>query len=189
MASERPFLTQALHTGRRLPVRISPTGAFGLKSLSLALVATAFAGCQSITQSKPAAIAPASVTGAPVTEAPVTEAPVTEAPVAQVPGAQEAMTDGPIDLSQAHWTHLPNGAQIAGLYPAEAAKTKQGGFALVHCQVKRSGDLQNCEALIEHPAGFGFGDATVQAAKYFKLAAGAYGPNTTVDVPFQWKLR
>jgi hypothetical protein len=101
----------------------------------------------------------------------------------------QAAIDGPIDLSAAHWAHLPNGAQIASLYPSEAAKTKLSGYALVHCQVRSSGDLENCEALVEHPAGFGFGDATVRVAQYFKLAAGAYGPDASVDVPFSWNLR
>lgn len=105
------------------------------------------------------------------------------------PPTHQAAIDGPIDLTAAHWAHLPNGSQIASLYPVEAAKTKLAGYALVHCQVRSSGDLENCEALVEHPAGFGFGDATVRVAQYFKLTAGAYGPDASVDVPFNWQLR
>ncbi len=142
----------------------------GLRGLSLALapLALVLAGCQT---------------------APPASPPPQPVALAAPPAAPLAAMDGPIDLTAAHWTHLPNGAQIASLYPVEAAKTKLAGYALVHCQVRSSGALENCEALVERPAGFGFGDATVHAAQYFKLAAGAYGPNASVDVPFNWALR
>ncbi len=176
MTSERPALTQALREGRKVTgemVRGVKLKVSGPGALSLVFV---LAGCQT-----------APSTGAPPQSAALA-APQSVAQAA-VQATQEAAVDGPIDLSAAHWSHLPNGAQIASLYPTEAAKTKLSGYALVHCQVRSSGDLENCEALVERPAGFGFGDATVRAAQYFKLAAGAYGPNASVDVPFNWALR
>jgi hypothetical protein len=181
MTSERPALIQAHQEGRKVMgemVRGAKFKVSGLKVLGLGALSLAFvlAGCQTAP--------PASPPSQPVRLAAAQAAPE-PAPQAE----QQAAIDGPIDLSAAHWSHLPNGAQIASLYPSEAAKTKLSGYALVHCQVRSSGALENCEALVERPAGFGFGDATVRAAQYFKLAAGAYGPNASVDVPFSWALR
>jgi hypothetical protein len=115
-------------------------------------------------------------------------APPLAAHAADAPAAA-GLDGGYQSVKDARWVGLPNGAQIASLYPAAAAKTHTSGFALVHCRVQSTGDLSACEPTVESPAGYGFAEATVSMARYFKLAPGRYAPDASLDIPFQWRLQ
>lgn len=95
--------------------------------------------------------------------------------------------DGPIPPKSAHWLRVPLGDDLAKLYPARAQREHKTGKATVHCAVLTSGEMGDCTTLQEEPPGYGFGDATVNVAKHFKMA-GRFGPNTSIDIPMHWTL-
>jgi TonB family protein len=89
------------------------------------------------------------------------------------------------------WERSPTVDQIAALYPAQARAARVGGRVLMRCRVARDGTLSGCIVLSEAPQGYGFGAATLGAARYFRMIprfAEERQPNGVVDVPLSWRL-
>jgi len=71
-------------------------------------------------------------------------------------------------------------------YPAEAARQKVEGEAIVTCEVSGDRRFANCHAVSETPADFGFGqEAVVMAECLIRPKPGASG---TVTFPIRFKL-
>jgi TonB family protein len=63
------------------------------------------------------------------------------------------------------WLVMPNPATAGKLFPSDAARAGyKSGVATVDCQVAHSGQLINCAASNESPAGFGFGTIALAIA-------------------------
>lgn len=73
-------------------------------------------------------------------------------------------------ITQPDWIQRPNGADLARVYPAEAAKAGQGGLAVMGCGVAVDGRLENCAITREAPAGAGFGQAALDLGPSFQMS-------------------
>jgi hypothetical protein len=76
------------------------------------------------------------------------------------------------------WEAMPNGDDFADRYPVAALGANISGAATLHCLVHINGDLYDCKAIREEPAGWGFGDASEALAANFKMR-----PKTVDGVP------
>lgn len=102
------------------------------------------------------------------------------------PGAHKPVVVGP------KWETVPDGDQFADHYPVAALGARMEGQATVHCKVHVDGDLFDCQPQDEQPAGWGFGQATVELAPHFKMQPKIVDgvPVEGADVKFtvKWKL-
>jgi len=70
------------------------------------------------------------------------------------------------------WIQRPDGEDMARYYPKAAIKAGVGAAKVViDCGVTRQGRLENCLVQQEEPAQYGFGEATIQLASHFRMAA------------------
>ncbi|MET3663536.1 TonB family protein [Caulobacter sp. 1776] len=67
------------------------------------------------------------------------------------------------------WAAKPTGQDMARYYPAEAAKAKLEGMAVLDCGVTVEGRLSGCSVLREGPEQAGFGQAALQLAPIFQM--------------------
>ncbi|MDR3507221.1 MAG: energy transducer TonB [Caulobacteraceae bacterium] len=72
----------------------------------------------------------------------------------------------------------PTAAEMAGLFPAAASRANVAGSAKVSCVIQLDGTLGNCAILSEAPKGYGFGLATLNAARLYRIQ-----PPTVVGQP------
>ena len=90
------------------------------------------------------------------------------------------------------WERLPSGDQLADIYPDQARDYGVTGRAVIKCRILAAGQLSDCEVISETPAGLGFGRATLQAARYFKMRPktinGTPVEGGTVIIPLRWQL-
>jgi hypothetical protein len=63
----------------------------------------------------------------------------------------------------------PSQAELAAVFPAEAAQKGIDGLAALQCKVAGDGALQDCKVLRETPPGFGFGQALLSLASKYRL--------------------
>lgn len=118
---------------------------------------------------------------------PATAAPTTPAPAASLaaPAQRPAPPRGKLS-----WARRPSPETIAGLYPREAERRGVEGRATLRCTVLVGGDL-SCRTVAETPAGMGFGQAALQAAKRYRAetllsdGSSAVGSETQIDIVFK----
>ncbi len=67
------------------------------------------------------------------------------------------------------WRIKPTARQLLAGWPAEAAKRRQGGKALMECVVSIQGALRDCTVVSETPPGLGFGHAAVALSSQFVM--------------------
>jgi TonB family protein len=98
----------------------------------------------------------------------------------------------PAQPLQPDWEQQPSGNDLAALYPDAARAKGLGGDSTIQCSVTKDGRLANCVIVLETPAGFGFGRATLKAAQFFKMQAltrdGRSVEGGTVLIPLKWRL-
>ena len=61
----------------------------------------------------------------------------------------------------------------------------------MRCVVDVIGHLRDCEITEEHPAGQGFGAATLKAARYFRVKPATrdgHPVEATITIPMRWKM-
>jgi TonB family protein len=80
---------------------------------------------------------------------------------------------------------------LAEFYPDQAREAQVEGQAAVKCSVTADAHLDDCLIVSEDPPGFGFGRATLQAARSMNLrakaAAGKPPVGGQVIVPINWR--
>lgn len=90
------------------------------------------------------------------------------------------------------WVALPTSNELEDLYPRAARTANVNGFAKIQCKVGVDGALNACVTLTEDPPGWGFGDATVSAARFFQMRPetvdGVPTDKGKVIIPLNWKM-
>jgi hypothetical protein len=95
-------------------------------------------------------------------------------------------------LEKPNFTRLPSANDLVRLFPDRAVSRGLSGIAEIECIVGAKGEMKDCQVLAEAPAGLGFGEATVGAARYFRVPSiDAEGHSTVgkvVRLPLRWNL-
>ncbi|HWE47974.1 MAG TPA: energy transducer TonB [Caulobacteraceae bacterium] len=95
-------------------------------------------------------------------------------------------------ISAPHWVRRPNSDELRRTYPRRALEGGVNGHSVMECEADAQGTLQNCKSIEESPDGFGFGDAELKLAKYFKLSPttsdGKSVAGAHIRIPLQWRL-
>jgi TonB family protein len=102
-------------------------------------------------------------------------------------------------ITKPAWIEKPTAADMARLYPAEAARLGVAGRATMACTIAADGRLANCEIVEAAADGDGpsaldkeFGGATLQMAKLFRMEAvsrdGVRVAGGSVKIPVLWRL-
>lgn len=89
------------------------------------------------------------------------------------------------------WLARADGSDFARLYPVRAKQDRVSGRATLDCLVGVDGAL-SCTVLSEEPPGYGFGEATLQIAREFRLAVQTREAVPTaggrVRLPIRWVI-
>lgn len=90
------------------------------------------------------------------------------------------------------WEARPDGYTFARLYPQRAMDAEIQGVAVICCTVREDRSL-NCSSALEWPSGYGFGEASVAAAREFRLSQSSYAeirsdPNHIIKRTVRWVL-
>jgi TonB family protein len=95
-------------------------------------------------------------------------------------------------IASPDWLGLPSGDDLASLFPDRAKEENRSGRAEINCRVKADGTLDACVLLSETPEGFGFGRATIRAARFFRMSPmtvdGKPVEGGVVRIPMVWQL-
>lgn len=93
-------------------------------------------------------------------------------------------------LTNASFLERPSGRDFERYFPRRAITRGQSGRVVLDCAVAADGRL-SCSIANEEPAGWGFGEASLQAARHFRVApATADGRPTSggrLRVPMVWR--
>jgi TonB family protein len=81
-------------------------------------------------------------------------------------------------LTSPDWLHRPTGADLASVFPREAAYKGIEGLVTLMCRVSLEGAAVDCAIENEEPIGHGFGAAALQLSSKFKLR-----PQTKNGIP------
>ena len=85
----------------------------------------------------------------------------------------------PIVLTGITWLERPTAHDFIAAYPPEALGRHLNGRASLDCSVTADGTLANCSVRSETPPGEGFGEAALQVATHFRMAATTTSVQTT----------
>jgi len=95
-------------------------------------------------------------------------------------------------FTRAQVLHKPTGDEVHPLFPKRALETGRRGKAQVVCEIAASTRLENCVVTAEDPPGFGFGEATLQAAALFRVKPPSYQgepvPHAKFTIPMTFEI-
>jgi TonB family protein len=95
-------------------------------------------------------------------------------------------------LKRPDWISKPSGAQLSNAYPRTAAASGVPGSAIILCQVRLDGAVENCKVAAETPLGAGFGEAALKLAPLFRISpllkdgTAVAGAEVTIPIAFAW---
>ena len=72
-------------------------------------------------------------------------------------------------IANPDWLTRPDGAQMALVYPDQAAREGVSGAVTLSCNVTAAGGVTSCDAVSESPAGYGFARAALSLTRYFRM--------------------
>ena len=82
----------------------------------------------------------------------------------------QMLDPGEVAIGKPRWTAVPDGDQVAALYPPEAKAAKIGGRVVLNCRVGLAGRLEACDISSEEPAGKGFAGAARGLADHLQVS-------------------
>jgi protein TonB len=95
-------------------------------------------------------------------------------------------------LGRPEWVRKPEANSLSRYYPVKAQFKDADGRALVECRIGSGGILTSCVVVEETPAGFGFGEAALNATKDCLLSettsTGQPALGLKVRVPFRFGI-
>ena len=95
-------------------------------------------------------------------------------------------------ITNATFLERPSGRDFERYFPARALARGQSGRVVLDCTVAADGRV-GCVVASEEPAGWGFGEASLRAARHFRVApASADGTPTSggrLRVPMAWRAQ
>jgi protein TonB len=80
-------------------------------------------------------------------------------------------------------------------YPPAARAAGVSGYVVLDCVVKQDQKLGDCQVIEESPTGYGFGEASLKAARVFKMSLTTTqgdqvpGDGLRVKIPIRWTLQ
>ena len=90
------------------------------------------------------------------------------------------------------WSKMPNGRDIAMVYPDGASRAHLEGRGAARCFISDRWTLEHCTVVSSNPPDAGFGEAVVQLASRFQLSRtqkdARAKPGAVVVLPFQFRL-
>ncbi|PZQ65044.1 MAG: energy transducer TonB [Phenylobacterium zucineum] len=111
--------------------------------------------------------------------------PVPPIPVAPTIDPAPQPTPGPVNLAppavdppvpprapvigNPQWLKKPGSAEMARFYPDRAVRLEQEGRAVISCEVTDAGSVTGCRIVTETPETYGFGEAALKLARYFRM--------------------
>lgn len=123
------------------------------------------------------------------------------------PGGQDVLADvlracnRPLDvppdlsavIAQPDWAGRPSARRLGSLIPRRARAEGISGMAVVQCRVSVRGETEDCIILSEDPPEIGFGAATVDLARDFRMHPlrinGEAVDEGVVEIPVRWNLQ
>lgn len=95
-------------------------------------------------------------------------------------------------ISNPAWAERPTARDMAGVYPARAARSGLSGAGTIRCGVRTNGSLMNCAVVSESPADEGFGAAALALAPRFRMRPrtvnGRPATGGTVTIPMRFNV-
>nr|WP_240454742.1 energy transducer TonB [Caulobacter sp. 17J65-9] len=88
---------------------------------------------------------------------------------------------------------VEGGDAISDAFPETALRAEVSGTVLLNCRVTVDGTATNCAVLEETPAGFGFGEAALQASSRFRFKPATYQGRpievAQLKIPIRFEVR
>jgi TonB family protein len=87
-----------------------------------------------------------------------------------------------------------SGGSLDAFYPPAARAAGLTGYVMLDCLARDDGALVDCRVIQESPQGHGFGKASLEAARTFKMKVRTQngdvveGANLRVKIPIRWNL-